>query len=62
MSYNIIKEKENLIEEEKIKFDERLRKQRKIYEDEIAEERKRWNAKMESEITRLELLREFIVV
>ena len=30
LKYKLIKEKENLIEEEKIKYDERLRKQRKI--------------------------------
>ena len=35
-----------------------MRKQRKIYEDEINEERKRWNNKLMNEIQRLELLRE----
>ena len=58
LKYKLIKEKENSIEEEKKKCDERLRKQRKIYEDEINEERKRWNTKTENEIQRLELLRE----
>ena len=58
LKYKLIKEKENMIEEEKKKCDERIRKQRKIYEDEINEERKRWNNKIENEIQRLELLRE----
>ena len=58
IKYKLIKEKENSIEEEKKKCDERLKRQRKIYEDEINEERKRWNNKIENEIQRLELLRE----
>ena len=58
IKYKLIKEKENSIEEEKKKCDERLKRQRKIYEDEIKEERKRWNNKIENEIQRLELLRE----
>ena len=58
LKYKLSKEKDALIEEEKRKCDERIKKQRKIYEDEINEERKRWNTKIENEIQRLELLRE----
>ena len=52
------REKDDAIEHEKTLAVQRLRNQSERLEDEINEERRRWNAKLQSEITRLESLRE----
>ena len=54
----ITKEKDEAIEGEKNLAMQRLRNQSERLEDEITEERRRWNAKLNSEIQRLESLRE----
>ena len=53
-----VKEKDDAIECEKNLAIQRLRNQSERLEDEITEERRRWNAKLNSEIQRLESLRE----
>ena len=54
----LTKEKDEAIEGEKNLAMQRLRNQSERLEDEITEERRRWNAKLNSEIQRLESLRE----
>lgn len=54
----LIREKEDAIEHEKNLTVQRLRNQSERLEDEINEERRRWNAKLQNEISRLESLRE----
>ena len=54
----LTKEKDEAIESEKNLAMQRLRNQSERLEDEITEERRRWNAKLNSEIQRLESLRE----
>ena len=54
----LVKEKDEAIESEKNLAMQRLRNQSERLEDEVTEERRRWNAKLNSEIQRLESLRE----
>lgn len=51
-------EKEEAIEHEKNLAVQRLRNQSERFEDEITEERRRWNTKMQNELSRLESLRD----
>jgi hypothetical protein len=53
-----IKEKEEALEHERSIATQRMRNQNERLEDEHQEERRRWNANLQAEISRLELLRE----
>jgi len=54
----MLKEKEEALEHERTLFNQRLRNKSEILEDELSEERRRWNINLEAEIQRIDKLKE----